>query len=179
MLTGKRIYLRSLERADLKERVCWINDTENIQTLLFDWPTSLSKTEAWYNSALMDRSKFHFSIVECDTDELVGMTGLLDVDRIHRRGQLYITIGNKKFRGLHLPDEVIFLVLEYAFEELGLQRIYLYTLPNNEHARKVYERNGFQLDGILRKHYFVRGKQQDLYVQSILDSEWHENQPKG
>ena len=38
MLQGKTIYLRLLSQEDLKDRVAWINDEENIQTLLFVYP---------------------------------------------------------------------------------------------------------------------------------------------
>ena len=171
MLTGKKINLRLLEKEDLPSRVEWINDKENIKTLLFDWPTSNAKTEKWFNNVIMDTSKLNLSIVDKESNVLVGMTGLLNIDRINGHAQLYITIGNKEYRGRRLPDEIISLVLEYGFHEYGLKRIYLYTLPNNDRGRKVYERNGFKLDGVLRKHVFCRGKQQDLYIHSILRDE--------
>ena len=172
MLRGKRIYLRLLSWEDLRDRVIWINDEGNIQTLLFDWPTSLEKTQKWFSNVLMDSSKLNLSIVDSETNELIGMTGLLNIDRINHHAQLYITIGNKKYRGAHLPDEVIPLVLEYGFTELELKKIYLYTLPNNSRGRHVYERNGFKRDGILRQQVYCRGKQQDLYVHSILKTEF-------
>ncbi|MBE6834733.1 MAG: GNAT family N-acetyltransferase [Ruminococcaceae bacterium] len=174
MLKGNTVYLRLLSQADLKDRVDWINDEENIQTLLFDWPTSFDKTLKWFNNVVFDNSKLNFSIVDKETDELIGMTGLLNIDRVNHHAQLYITIGNKKYRGKRLPDEVIPLVLEYGFTELELKKIYLYTLPNNERGRHVYERNGFKLDGVLRQQVYCRGKQQDLYVHSILKNEFEE-----
>ena len=174
MLKGKTVYLRLLGQEDLKDRVSWINDEENIQTLLFDWPTSIEKTQKWFGNVVFDNSKLNLSIVDIETNELVGMTGLLNIDRNNHHAQLYITIGNKKYRGKRLPDEVIPLVLEYGFTELELKKIYLYTLPNNERGRHVYERNGFKQDGILRQQVYFRGKQQDLYVHSILKSEFEE-----
>ena len=172
MLKGKNVYLRLLSQDDLKDRVSWINDEDNIQSLLFDWPSSYVKTIKWYNNVIFDNSKVNFSIVDSKTNELIGMTGLLNIDRINHHAQLYITIGNKKYRGKHLPDEIIPLVLEYGFSELELKKIYLYTLPNNERARHVYERNGLKLDGILRQQVYCRGKQQDLFVHSILKEEF-------
>ena len=172
MLKGKTVYLRLLSQDYLKDRVSWINDEENIQTLLFDWPTSIEKTQKWFSNVVFDNSKLNLSIVDIETKELIGMTGLLNIDRINHHAQLYITIGNKKYRGKRLPDEVIPLVLEYGFTELELKKIYLYTLPNNERGRHVYERNGFKQDGILRQQVYCRGKQQDLYVHSILKSEF-------
>lgn len=175
MLINARVYLRLLEKKDLPYRVEWINDAENIQNLLFDWPTSLAKTEKWFSNIVMDSTRVNFSIIDRKTDTLIGMTGLLNIDTKNRIAQLYITIGNKSYRGKKLPDEIIPLVLGYGFGELGLVKIYLYTLPNNEYGRRVYERNGFQADGVLRQHVFCRGKHQDLHVHSILKSEWAQN----
>lgn len=172
MLRGKAVYLSLLSQEDLTDRVSWINDEENIQTLMFDWPTSYEKTLKWYNSVLLDNTRIHFSVFDNDSSELIGMTGLLNIDRINHNAEFYIAIGNKKFRGKHLSDEIIRLVLEYGFSELELKRIYLYTLPNNDRARYIYEKNGFKFEGVLRQHVFCRGKQQDLYVHSILKSEF-------
>ena len=83
-----------------------------------------------------------------------------------------MTIGEKDYWGRRIPDESISLVLNYGFNELGLNRIYLYTLNNNERARKVYKRNGFINEGILRKHYFCVGEYQDLQVMSILKDDF-------
>lgn len=58
---------------------------------------------------------------------------------------------------------------------MGLDKIYLYTISNNERARKVYLKNGFIHEGVLRKHYFCNGDYQDLWVMSILKNEWKEN----
>ncbi len=43
MLSGKKVYLRMLEKDDLPLRVKWVNDEETNLTLGFDWPISLSK----------------------------------------------------------------------------------------------------------------------------------------
>lgn len=172
MLQGEKIYLRPLEVEDLSKRVEWVNDLEIRQYLMFDWPMSISKTKKWFHNQLFDDSKHNFSIVDRETNQLIGMTGLIDVSLKHRRGQFYMTIGEKDFWGKRIPDENIPLVLEYGFGELGLEKIYLYTINVNDRARHVYLRNGFSEEGVLRKHYFCVGQLQDLHVYSILKSEW-------
>lgn len=172
MLNGKRIFLRLIEKEDLKKRVEWVNNPEIRQTLMFDWPLSLAKTEKWFQDQLSNDTKRNFSIVYKQNNELIGMTGLIDISIRHLRAQFYITIGEVNYHGKRLPDEIIPLVLEYGFIELGLNRIYLYTLNNNEKARQVYIRNGFILEGTLRKHYFCVGDYQDLQVMSVLKNDW-------
>lgn len=50
---------------------------------------------------------------------VIGITGLRDINIRHLRARFYITIGNKDFWGKHIHDEVIPLILEYGFFELG------------------------------------------------------------
>jgi diamine N-acetyltransferase len=172
MLLAERIYLRLLEKEDLKDRVSWFNNPDINKYLVSDYPVSLSKTEAWFQKSLFDQTKVNFSIVCRKTDELIGMTGLLQIDRKNSHAQMYITIGNQKFRGMKLPDEIIPTLLEYAFFELNLNKVYLWTIPINERGRKVYERNGFIKEAEMSDHLYCRGRYQMLIQHRILKSEF-------
>ncbi len=172
MLEMPRIRLRLLEEQDLASRVTWVNDPAIRSYLMFDYPLSLAKTQAWFRQTILDPTKIHFSIIDRETDTLIGMTGLLDIDSKHQRAQFYITIGDKNFWGKGLAGEVIAAVTEHGFVELNLNRIYLYTISDNHRARNVYARNGFVHEGVLRQHYYCVGKYQDLTVQSMLKSDW-------
>ena len=172
MLDSQEYCLRLIEKEDLIYRTNWLNDPEVVNTLMFEWPLSIAGTKKWFQNQLLDPTRKNFIIVDKKSDEPIGMTGLRDISVRHLRAQFYLTIGNKNFWGKRLPDITIPLVLEYAFLELGLNRVYLYTLLNNERARKVYERNGFKHEGILRKHYFNKGDYQDLWVMSYLKADW-------
>jgi RimJ/RimL family protein N-acetyltransferase len=172
MFKAERIYLRPLESDDLKSRVAWVNDEEIRESIMFDWPLSLAKTEKWFQNQLFDDTKANFSIIDKETGRLIGMTGLLDISLKHKRAQFYMTIGEKDFWGKRLPDENIPMMLEYAFEEMGLNKVYLYTINVNDRARHVYLRNGFKPEGVLREHYFCVGRLQDLHVYSVIRKEW-------
>ena len=172
MLKAKRIYLRMLEKGDLKDRVLWFNDPEIYENLISDFPVSYAKTEAWFQNNLFDQTKVHFSICLNQTNELIGMTGLLQINRKDSHAQMYITIGNKKFRGLGLPDEVIPNLLKYAFFELNLNKIYLWTIPSNERARKVFEKNGFVQEAVMKNHLYCRGQYQTIMQHRVLKSDF-------
>jgi len=172
MLDTERIYLRPLEREDLPSRVKWVNDPETRRTLMFDYPLSLSKTQKWFDQILMDKTKINFSIISKTDNKLIGMTGLLDITTVHSRAQMYITIGEKDYWGKGLASEIIQALLEYAFTEVNLNKVYLYTIPANDRGRKVYEKNGFKNEGVLKQHYFCVGAYQDLYVHAVMRDDW-------
>lgn len=172
MFDGKQIYLRPLEREDLILRPKWFNDPEINKTLLMDFPISLAGTELWFERSIQDASKFNLSICCKDTDQVIGMTGLINISLKHLNAQSYITIGEKNYWGSRIPDEVIPMVLRYGFIELNLRKIYLWTTPSNFRARKVYERNGFVKEAEMKEHYYCRGAFQDIIQHRVLLSEW-------
>lgn len=174
ILKGEKVYLRLLEKKDLEKRVKWINDPDISDTLAFDFPAGLDKTNAWFQNVIMDSSRINFSMVDKASEELIGMAGFLGIDRKNRNAEFYITIGEKEFWGQGIADEVTKLLLEYAFVELGLEKIYLHTFAYNKRAAKVYERNGFKQEGLFRKHSFKQGELRDIIYYGILKEEWSE-----
>lgn len=174
MIHSNDVSLRLLEKDDLPSRVKWFNDSEINQYLVSDYPVSLAKTEAWFSKTILDCSKVHFSILENTNYDLIGMTGLLQISLKHSHAQMYITIGESRYHGQRLPDQIIPLVLEYGFMELNLNKIYLWTIPCNERGRSVYERNGFIKEAEMHEHMYCRGKYQTLIQHRVLKSEFLE-----
>ena len=160
--------IRPLEERDLEERVKWINDRDISRTLMFDYPTSLAKTKAWFTSNLMNPTKQHFTVARKTDDKAIGMTGLLDISFKHRKAQAYITIGNPNFWNKGIGSKALRYTAKYGFNELRLNRIYLYTLRSNTKARALYQKIGFKLEGIHKNSYFCNGDWHDLFVQAIF-----------
>ena len=173
-LTGKKIYLRGLEEDDLKLRPKWFNDPEINGTLLMDYPVSMATTLAWFKRALPEQHRTRLDLSVCDktSHKVIGMTGLLNIDHRHLHTQFYMTIGEKEFWGQHIPGEVIPIVLSYALEILNLNKVYLWTITGNKHARSVYEHNGFIQEALMKQHFYCRGCLQDIFQHRILREEW-------
>ena len=131
-------------------------------------------TEAWYAKSVPDQTKRKFSIVDKATGKVIGMTGLIGINARHRKAQFYSTIGEKEFWGHRIADEAIAIVLHYGFVELDLNRVFLYTISGNDRARKVYQRNGFVPEGVLRVDSYCVGRPQDIHVHGMLKREWLE-----
>lgn len=172
MLIGDNVFLRLLEYEDLPYRVKWLND-ENISSgITIDGPVSLAKTQAWFSKVVLDDTKRHFVIVDKKTKEPIGIMGLVEIDFRNKKAELYIAIGNKAYWGRNLGSEALEIVFAYSFEQLDLNRIYLYTHVGNIRAQRFYEKNGLIREGILRQHKYHRGKLEDYMIFSILKEEW-------
>ncbi|MDB8555540.1 GNAT family protein [Turicibacter sanguinis] len=172
MLTGENISLRLLEREDLELRVKWINDKETNDMFGFDWPASLGKTQNWYNQSLNDGSKVHLVVVDSETNKVIGMAGLIDINYRYKHAEVYITIGDKNFRGKGLGKEVLDLINQYGFIDLGLERLYAYNFTYNIPSQKIFEKAGYIKEGIMRKHKYKNGELRDINFYGLLREEW-------
>jgi len=175
MLSGNKIYFRSIEREDLVKRVEWINDPVVQATLHYDYPISLARTQKWFDNIVLDRSRVDFSIFILEPDEYIGFCGFLNIDRLVRKAELYMTIGNRTHWGKGFGSEAYKLLTNYGFLELGLNRIYGYQDIDNHAAFHIKEKLGWKREGILRQDLFAHGRICDRNVMSILREEWKAN----
>jgi RimJ/RimL family protein N-acetyltransferase len=71
------------------------------------------------------------------------------------------------YRGMGVGTALLQTTLEAA-RKRGLTRIELFVRSDNQRARKVYEKAGFAIEGVLRKHMLARGVYRDSYLMSLL-----------
>ncbi len=80
----------------------------------------------------------------------VGIIGLLNIDARNGKAEYYITLGERGYLGRGVARKASELLLEYAFHELNLNRVYLFTEVENLAAQRLFERLGFRKEGLLR-----------------------------
>ena len=68
--------------------------------------------------------------------------------------------------------EAIYLLAEYAFDELGYRRLEWKCDALNEASRRAAERFGFRFEGVFRRHMVVKGRSRDTAWYAIPDDEW-------
>ena len=165
-----KIEIRKFERTDIPKKVEWINNPENNQFLHYDIPICVEKTEKWFDSHLGEEIRYD-AVIEADGVP-VGTIGLLSIDRKNSKAEYYIAMGEVAYKGKGVAKEASRLMLEYAFETLGLNRIYLFTEGENVAARKLFEKVGFVKEGIIRQDVVSHGRFVDRVVYGFLREDW-------
>jgi len=74
--------------------------------------------------------------------------------------------------GVGLGTEVTQLILDYAFNKLGLHRVDLRTLQYNTRAIACFEKCGFVKEGVEREGALVEDQWETDVVMSILEQEY-------
>jgi len=173
-MAGSLVYLRPLERADLNERYLgWLNDpevTKYLETGAF--PTTMADLEKFYASVTGSPSEVIFAVVDRGTDEHIGNVKLGPINWVHRRSMFGIMIGDKRFWGKGVGEEVTRLMVEYGFQRLNLHRIGLVVFEEHESALRCYQNVGFKLEGKLREQMFQDGKYKNHLWMGLLRSEY-------
>jgi diamine N-acetyltransferase len=163
------VYLRSLEMADLERCHRWHNDPDLYQHLGNSYrPVSQKSEAAWLESkASWHQNEFNLAICLTASDEHIGNIYLRDIDWVSRRAELHIFIGDKTQRSKGCGQSAVRQLVRYAFDELGLQRVFLFVLEDNQAARRSYEKCGFQTEGTMQRHVFKNGQFKNLVVMGV------------
>lgn len=173
ILKGSRINLVLLEKKHLSKRVEFINDPEVQATLNFDYPTSIARTEAWFNKNVLATNRIDFAIENSD-HEVVGFVGYINIDRFAGKAEHYIFLG-KTYWSEGYGREAYKLLTNYGFLEMGLNRLYGYQLNHNEKAHKLTTSLGWTVEGFLRDDVYSHGELKGRQVIAILRDEWADN----
>src|SRR5699024_10331414 len=124
MLANNRIYLRLMEESDVPFKVKWINDPEVRSTLNFEYPLSEIGTKKWLNAVSGDSSRKDFFVCDVVNNQPIGYGGLINIDYKNSKAESYMGIGEKSYHGKGIGYEIRKTILDYAFGELNLSKVY-------------------------------------------------------
>ena len=119
-----------------------VNDIENVARFIGDRREPLSeKDEIDYIKDKMDNDATMFSMLEKDTSEFIGNIEFFN--RTFDAAEWGIVI-TTKMQNKGYGKEALMRSVEYGFNELGLNRIFLSVYADNPRAVHVYEKCGFK-----------------------------------
>ena len=164
------VSIRKFERTDIPKKVEWINNPANNRFLHYDLPLCIEKTGKWFD-AISTRTDRFDAVIEVDGIP-VGTIGLLSIDHKNGKAEFYVAMGETVFKGKGVAAAASRLLLRHAFEDLELNRIYLFTEVDNIPAQRLFERLGFEREGELRQDVLSHGCYANRFVYSYLKEKW-------
>ena len=149
------------------QTIAWLNDPEMRRDFGLARPITLDAHRAWLAA---NPDTLIWAITQAG--EHFGNVLLQPTPR-RRSGYLQIYLGNAAARGKGIGWRALARVLEFGFNELGLHRIWLHTLPENRAAAALYAKAGFVREGVEREALPRAGGFADQYRWSLLAQEWN------
>lgn len=166
IIKSKKFILRPHRKSDEKAVVKCVNDkTIAKNTLTIPYPYALKDAKKWVEKVLIDNKKKNKENIRFVIDidgQLVGSIGLNHIQKEHK-AEIGYWLG-RKFWGQGIMTEAIKLVTDYAFYKLKLRRVYGHVFLFNNPSKRVLEKAGYKLEGIVRKEAKKGGKYLDVYL---------------
>jgi RimJ/RimL family protein N-acetyltransferase len=110
-----------------------------------------------------------FAVTLADTGALVGAIGL-EIQAEHSRGELGYWVG-KPYWGRGYATEAGRAVVRFAFQELGLSRVFACHFKVNAASGRVMEKLGMRREGKFRRHLVKWETPQDLVYYGLLSDD--------
>jgi RimJ/RimL family protein N-acetyltransferase len=168
----KRIRLRKMTIEDVETYNKWSNDEEVIKSTYPNLDRySMEDTQTFYKEISNSNISKTFIIEDKDTNQPIGITSFINIDFFNRNAEYIVDIGEKDYWGKGYGEEAVSLMLNIAFKELNLHRIYLRVFSFNTPAIKLYEKLGFKHEGKMVETLFRDGKWHDVIMMGLLQRE--------
>lgn len=122
---------------------------------------------------------YPFVILNKDTGEIIGTTRYGDINEAHKTLEIGWTWYIPAVWGKGYNEECKLLMLSYAFETLGANRVQLKTAHFNKRSQRAIERIGATYEGTLRNHMINGdGSPRHTAMFSIIKEEWEDRKQK-
>jgi ribosomal-protein-alanine N-acetyltransferase len=174
MIRGRTIALRPMRESDLEAFLALDNDLERKGAFV---PPRLRAEpvlrKEFQETGLLGDDAGRLLIVDGE-DRILGNVGYFRTAFYIDGFELGYTLYEIDRRGGGLVTEAVGLLASWLFALKKIARLQIAFLPENGASRRVAEKNGFRLEGVLRKAAFNHGRNVDIELWSLLREEWEE-----
>lgn len=179
----KTVFFRTFEEEDIDAIYRWKNDDElNKLTVGLNRKICRDDVAKWVRSK-MPHNPYEVYWAICANDEtkkIIGYTQLTEIHFINSSANLSgIMIGDKDYQDGFAWLEAHLFIMEYAFERLGLNRLYGSSILGHKASNGIGGVLYWEKEGILRQAVFKNGDYFDLLLGSILKEEYFTHKRNG
>lgn len=163
--------LRNLHMKDSAFMLEWMKDENINQFFRFNKDdVTEDSVKKFIENSLTSTSNKHYAIID-KNDTYMGTISLKNIDFKNKNAEYAISL-RKCSIGTGMARTATNEVLDIAFYELGLHRVYLNVLSENIRAIKFYEKYGFTYEGEFVECLYLNGKYQNLLWYSIIETNY-------
>ncbi|TLS37014.1 GNAT family N-acetyltransferase [Pseudalkalibacillus caeni] len=175
-LTTERLELRTFSKEDSITIQKLANNREVADIINLPHPYHVKHAEEWidtHTDRIANGQEYPLAVVLRETNDIVG-TITLRVDKNNNKGELGYWIG-RQFWGEGYATEAARRIVQFGFEEAGINKIWATAIVRNAGSIKVLERAGLRLEGILKEDRFLLGSYEDVKIYGLLKDHFIRN----
>lgn len=163
-IEGKKVYLRPITKEDTENVVRWRNLPEVVNNFIYRKHISAQEHMNWLENKVFTGGVHQFVICDRNDNTMLGSVYLQNFDEENNRAEWGIFLNTEKSHGKGVGTEAGSLILQYAFEQLGMHKVMSKVLASNEISIRMNERIGYRQEAYLREELLINGKYEDLIL---------------
>ena len=164
-----RIHLRALQEKDAPFMLEWMQEPSIACFFRFDASKMTAEScRAFIENANKDENSRHYAIAD-ENDEYLGTISLKDIDGVSAE---YAVSTRKAAHGTGAAMQATRQLIDIAFNELKLERVFLNVLTENLRANAFYKKAGFAFEYTEKNAVEIRGEMKDLNWYAIKAEEY-------
>ncbi|HZT96427.1 MAG TPA: GNAT family protein [Chloroflexota bacterium] len=171
-LKGEKISLAPAREEFLPDFIRWFADPQINRYLSIICPPSLGQEREWIEHTARDPNTVHWTMVV--DDQPIGVTGIHNIDWLNRGAITGTAIGVRAEWGKGYASEAVRLRTEFAFNQLGLERLETFSFAENLGMHKALQRSGYRRIGTRRRAMWREGSWHDTALFELLREDWLE-----
>lgn len=146
----------------------WSDDPEQVRLNEPYRPPNWHRLEAFWLNAEADPRRIVLAIRSRHDPKIIGYIQIGDIEPIHRSAVIGVRIGRGVDRGQGRGTEAMRLAIDYCWNDLNLTRLTLAVFADNERAKAIYHRLGFQTEGVFQRALFIGGRWIDVVAMALM-----------
>jgi RimJ/RimL family protein N-acetyltransferase len=172
LICGEEVGLRPVLEEDLALLGRWHNDALMCATFYPLFLMSESALRNWHRDLLTSPNRMRFMIQRLGDRLTVGIVGLEHIDYRNQEAELAGLVVAPEERRHGWATKGVQTLSCYAFDDLNLHRLYVRIYGSNHAAQRVFEKAGFQCEGVARQAVFHDFCYEDVIYMAVLREEW-------
>lgn len=169
-LTGKKISLTAIKQDDMSQLEEFFN---HIPSLIYYLPTTVRP----YNQTQLEKlisewndgeSCFVFAVRS--QENLIGLINLDDIDWVNSHAEVGIALTDISARGHGYAAEALKLMIDYAFNSLGLHKLWARIIEGNKPSISLFEKSGFLNEGTMREQVLRNGEWKSMLLYGLINN---------
>jgi RimJ/RimL family protein N-acetyltransferase len=174
MIEGKFLNIRHVRKSDLDKLIPLLNNL----SLRGDYSPlgmmSPHKIESNFEKDGMSTEERERLLIVDKQDQIIGMLWHFKSVPYFNSREIGYQVFPVDHRNKGYASEAVTLLAAYLFNTQMINRLEIRTDTRNTASEKVAIKCGFQKEGIAREAFFERGRHVDLFLYSLLRSEWED-----
>lgn len=170
-LEGEKVNLRTIEEDDLEFLRNGVNHPDVRVYMGNRRPQNLENQQEFFEEVICDKDGSVHLLITREEEKL----GIISLNKKGDDAEKLAEIGiwiHPNHHGNGYGTEAANLITEHGFKQLNYHKIYARAYQGNKASQSIWEKLGFDKEGVFKDHTFTQGEYKNVVYYGILEGDW-------